>query len=236
MPTQSASFANEITLVLILGCDAHAANRDRHPAASLAPMTIALPCVNKVDSHGKPAERGFAIGWNKTDLAMFDGDGNDLVNQRVQGRFDNMPVFMTAAEPAKPKDASESDLAKLPFLGMNRDSVIRLCGKPLEEKILPPADPNVGGINWMRFQAGDYRLIVEIAPNTRKVVQIYHFRKRPITDHEMAGLLERNAQGHQWTGEKFAWKRSDGATARGGVNQGGESQIILLDPSWNNRP
>lgn len=145
-------------------------------------------------------------------------------------------VDTTTPYRAKPKDVAESDLAKVPVLGMDRNSVIKLCGKPLEEKILQPGDPILGGITWMRFQAGDYRLIVEIAPNTKKVVQIYHFRKRPFTDSEIAGLLERNAQGHQWKGEKFAWKRSDGASARGGVNQGAESQIVVVDPSWNKQP
>ena len=127
----------------------------------------------------------------------------------------------------------QNELTKLPVLGQDRDAVIQRCGKPIEERVLQ------GGINWMRFQVGEFRLIVEIAPNTKQAVQIYHFRKQAFTDAEIAQLLEQNSQGKKWTGEKFNWTRSDGASSRGGgpsrfAGQGGaeEWQLVVLDPSW----
>lgn len=127
-----------------------------------------------------------------------------------------------------------NDLAKLPVLGQDRDAVIQRCGKPLEERVLQ------GGIDWMRFQVGEFRLIVEIAPNTKKVIQIYHFRKKAFTDAEIAQLLEQNAQGNQWKPEnkaEYCWKRSDGVTTRGSGprdygQEAKECKFVVLDKSW----
>jgi beta-lactamase regulating signal transducer with metallopeptidase domain len=135
----------------------------------------------------------------------------------------------------------ENSLAKLPVLGQDREAVIQRCGKPLEEKTLG----GEGGINWMRFQVGEFRLIVEIAPTTKKVIQIYHFRKTAYTDAEIAQLLEQNAQGKPWKPEnkaEYHWKRSDGVTSRGDgptLYDGQESKewkFVVLDPSWRARP
>jgi hypothetical protein len=70
--------------------------------------------------------------------------------------------------------------------------VIQRCAKPLKERTL------TSGIEWMQLQVGNFRLIVEFAPTTKKVIQIYHFRETPFTDEEIAKLLEQNAQGQEW--------------------------------------
>jgi hypothetical protein len=116
---------------------------------------------------------------------------------------------------------------RLATLGQTHDEVIRDSGQPKESIILP------SGIESMRFQDDSIRQLVEISPKTKKVIQIYVFKKRPFTDTEIQGLLKDNSEGHQWKpkADIYAYRRTDGGLSRGGPMADGEFMFAIISGS-----
>lgn len=114
-------------------------------------------------------------------------------------------------------------------LGRTQDEIITEYGKPLKTVTF------VSGIESLSYQHEGIRLLVEISPKTKRVIQIYHFKTSPFTGTQIAELLERNSEGSKWrpiptTEGGYRFERADGGTMRTNVLPG-EFMLAFLSGS-----
>ena len=111
-------------------------------------------------------------------------------------------------------------------LGVKRDEIIAKYGQPSKTVTL------ASGIESLQFDHGSIRLLVEISPRTKQVIQIFYKKQTPFTTVQVSELLERNAEGSRWlpvsvSDESFWYDRLDGGSARGG-KVGEDYQLAVL--------
>ena len=101
-------------------------------------------------------------------------------------------VGPAAAEKGK---AEATDRPKLSVirLGQTRDEIVSKYGKPDKTVTL------ASGIESLSYQHGGIRLLVEVAPKTKQVIQIYYFKATPFSGVQISELLERNAESSKWS-------------------------------------
>lgn len=114
-------------------------------------------------------------------------------------------------------------------LGVSRDEIVEKFGQPNDSVEL------ASGIESLRYDRGPVRVLVEISPATKRVVQIYYKKATPFTSIQIAELLERNAEGSKWlplavSEDSCQYDRLDGGSARGG-KVGETYQLAVLSGS-----
>ena len=128
--------------------------------------------------------------------------------------FCSLPLFCQADPPAKDAPALAPERPKLSVirLGETKDQILSLYGKPTKTVTL------ASGIESLSYQYGSVRLLVEISPTSRQVIQIYYFKATPFTGTQIGELLTRNAEGSRWrpnpTAEGTRFERFDGGFMR----------------------
>ncbi|QDU26845.1 hypothetical protein ETAA8_19280 [Anatilimnocola aggregata] len=97
-------------------------------------------------------------------------------------------------------------------LGASRDEIIDKYGQPTKTVTF------ASGIESLHFQhSPEIRLLVEVSPTTKRVIQIYYKKKTPFTNVQISELLNRNAEGSLWYAAESGsgtYHRLDGGHAR----------------------
>jgi hypothetical protein len=132
----------------------------------------------------------------------------------------------------KQKPDAPKEEIRFAQLGQKRNQLITKFGEPKN------AAKFASGVESLEFQNGANRMLIEIAPETGQVIQIYYRKQTPFTDAQIMELLNRNAEGKQWipTTEAGVFIRLDGGIARGKAGKdatkiGDEYQFAILSGS-----
>lgn len=134
---------------------------------------------------------------------------------------------------ARPNPRDDEAMHRLSVirLGAKRDEIISKYGQASESVML------ASGIESLRFQHGpDLRLLVEVAPESKRVIQIYYRKKTPFSGIQITELLDRNSEGSKWwpvrvSGDEHLFHRLDGGQARGRGKVDDAYQFAVLSGS-----
>ncbi len=116
-------------------------------------------------------------------------------------------------------------------LGETREQILSRYGQPTETK-------DLGKIESLHFKRGAFTIFVEILKEKDRAIQIYYWKDTPFAPAQVAELLSRNAEGKLWDQSSYdmmSAKRSDGGTARGGMQkkEDGTARFMLAILSKN---
>ncbi len=109
-------------------------------------------------------------------------------------------------------------------LGETREQVLARYGTPTETK-------DFGKIESLHFKKGVFTIFVEVLKEKDRAIQIYYWKDEPFAPAQVEELLSRNAEGKLWDRSSYdmmSAKRSDGATARGGMQKNEDNVVRFM--------